>query len=76
MHYDPSGRPNSWASPEGAQAFSLWFLLLVLALITAVGYLVAYTRPDRAKPAIFLLYIAVGIVWLFLNGFVWFNLVG
>ena len=76
MHYDASGQPNSWASPDGARTFSLEFLVFVLVVVTGVGYLVAYMRPDRAKPAIILLYIAVGLVWAFLNGVVWFNLTG
>jgi uncharacterized membrane protein len=75
MHYDVAGRPNSWASPGDARAFSLEFLCFVLLVVTGVGYLVAYMRPDRAKPAIVLLYIAVSLVWISLNGFVWFNLV-
>jgi uncharacterized membrane protein len=76
MHYDTSGRPISWASPDGALTFSLGLLVFVLVVVTGVGYLVAYMRPDRAKPAIILLYIVLGLVWVFLNGFVWFNLAG
>src|SRR5664279_2450036 len=76
MHYDVSGRPNSWLSPDGARTFSLGFLLFMLLVFTAVGYLVAYTRPDRAKPAVLLLFIAMILVFAFINGFVWFNLVG
>ncbi len=76
MHYDASGRPNSWASPDGARTFSLGFLFFMLLVFTAVGYLVAYTRPDRAKPALILLFIAMGLVFVLMNGFVWFNLVG
>ena len=74
--YDVSGRPNSWASPDGARTFSLVFLFFMLLVFTAVGYLVAHSRPDRAKPAVILLFIAMGLVFVFMNGFVWFNLVG
>jgi uncharacterized membrane protein len=74
MHYDASGRPDSWASPDGARTFSLGFLAAVLVVVTAVGYLVAYQRPDRAKPALVLLYLVVGLLVAFLNGFVWVNL--
>jgi len=76
MHYDASGRPNSWASPEEARTFVLGFLTVMLVILTAIGYLVAYARPDRARSAVILLYIVVGLLWMLLNGFVWFNLVG
>ncbi len=76
MHYDVRGRPSSWASPNEARSFSLWFLVFVLVVVTGTGYLVAYMRSDRAKPAIVLLYLAVGLLWAVLNGFVWFNLTG
>ena len=76
MHYDTSGRPNRWASPEDARSFSLGFLFFMLLVFTAVGYLVAYMRPDRAKPAVILLFIVMGLVIVFMNGFVFFNLVG
>jgi len=76
MHHDASGRPNGWASPDGARMFSLGFLLALLLVLTAVGYLVATLRPDRAKPAVVLLYLVVGVVWACLNAFVWLNLAG
>ena len=76
MHYDVSGRPNSWASPDVARSFSLGFLFFMLLVFTAVGYLVAYKRPDRAKPAVILLFIVMFFVFVFMNGFVWLNLVG
>jgi len=75
MHFDASGRPNSWASPDGARTFSLGFLFFMLLAFTAVGYFVAYARPDRTKPAVILLFIAMGLVIAFMNGFVWFNMV-
>lgn len=74
MHTDVNGHPNSWASPDQARTFTLVFLAFVLAVVTAVGYLVAYSRPDRARPALVLLYIVVCLTWALLNGFVWFNL--
>ena len=74
MHYDASGRANSWASPNDALNFSLGFLLFILLVLTAVGYFVAYMRPDRTKPAVVLLVIVLVIVCAFLNGFVWFSL--
>lgn len=76
MHYDVSGRPTNWATPTEARAFSLWFLVFVLVVVTGTGYLVAYMRSDRTKPAIVFLYLAIGLVCAFLNGFVWFNLAG
>ena len=76
MHYDASGRPNRWASPDGARIFSLGFLFFILLVFTSVGYLVANTRPDRDRPAVIFLFIAMCLVFLFMNGFVWFNLVG
>ena len=30
MHYDVKGRPNSWASPDGARIFSLGFVSIVV----------------------------------------------
>jgi uncharacterized membrane protein len=76
MHYDGRGRPNSWATPAGARNFSLELLLVVLVLVTGVGYLVIGSRPDRARPGLVLLYLVVGLVAVILNGFVWFNLSG
>jgi uncharacterized membrane protein len=74
MHWDATGRPNSWASPDEARTFTLGFLAFVLVMVMAVGHLVAYSRPDRARPALILLYIAVCLICALLNGFVWFNL--
>ena len=74
MHYDAGGNPTAWASPQEARAFSLKVLLFVLVVVTAVGYAVVGSRPDRARPALVLLYIAVCLVWALLNGFVWLNL--
>jgi uncharacterized membrane protein len=74
MHYDAAGRPNSWASPDGARSFSLWFLGVILVVVTGVGFLVVSARPDRAGPALVLLYVVVGLVAVVLNGFVWLNL--
>ena len=73
-HTDVNGHPISWASPDQARTFTLEFLVFVLVVVTAVGYLVAYSRPDRARPALVLLYIVVCLTWALLNGFVWFNL--
>jgi uncharacterized membrane protein len=76
VHYDASGRANSWASPGEVRTLSLWVLVFVLAVVTGTGYLVAYLRSDRAKPALILIYLSVGLLWVALNGFVWFNLTG
>jgi len=76
MHYDPSGRPTSWASPYEAWTFSITFLFFMLLALSAVGVLVSAMRPDRAKPAVVLLGIVAGLVGAFLNGFVWFNIAG
>lgn len=76
MHYDINGRPTNWASPNELRSLSFWFLVFVLVVVTGTGYLVAYLRSDRAKPAIIPLYLAVGLIWAILNGFVWFNLKG
>jgi uncharacterized membrane protein len=75
MHYDASGHATSWATPQEARAFALKVLVFVLVVVTGVGYLVVNSRPDRARPALVVLYIAVLLVWAFLNGFVWFSLV-
>jgi uncharacterized membrane protein len=74
MHYDASGQAVSWATPQEARAFALKVLVFVLVVVTGVGYLVANSRPDRARPALAVLYVAVCLVWALLNGFVWFNL--
>ena len=74
MHYDASGQAVSWATPQEARAFALKVLVFVLVVVTGVGYLVANSRPDRARPALVVLYVAVCLVWALLNGFVWFNL--
>jgi len=74
MHYDASGQAVSWASPGEARSFALKTIAFVLVVVTATGHLVAGSRPDRAKPALALLYIVVCLVWTILNGFVWFNL--
>jgi hypothetical protein len=74
MHCDASGQAIHWASPGDARSFALKTLAFVLAVVTATGYLVIGSRPDRAKPALALLYIVVCLVWTILNGFVWFNM--
>ncbi len=74
VHYDAAGHATAWASPAEARAIALKVLVFVLVVVTAVGYLVVKSRPDRARPALVLLYIAVILVCALLNGFVWFNL--
>ena len=73
MHYDAGGNPTAWATPQEARAFALKVLVFVLLVVTGAGYLVVHSRPDRARPALVVLYIAVCLVWALLNGFLWFN---
>ena len=74
MHYDAGGQAVSWASPQEARAFALKALLFVLVVVTAVGHLVVRSRPDRARRALVVLYLAVFLVFALLNGFIWFSL--
>ena len=74
MNYDANGNTSAWASPLEAGAFALKVLVFVLVVVTGVGYLVVQSRPDRARHALVVIYIAVCLVWALLNGLIWFSL--
>ena len=49
--YDAAGREIAWALKPDALTLLLGILGFMLVVITAVGYLVAYQRPERARPS-------------------------
>jgi uncharacterized membrane protein len=75
VHYDAGGQPTHWASPHQVRTFALEVLVFVLVVVTAGGYLVAGTKPDRAGSSLVALYFVVGVVWLLLNGIAWSSFV-
>jgi len=51
--------------------FTLGVFAFMLAGFTAVGYLILFMRPDRALPALVVICLAMGIVFVVMNVSVW-----
>ncbi len=69
--YDAAGRAIAWASRPDALTLLLGILGFMLVLITAVGFLVGYQRPERVRPALVTFYVVIVVTWFFENRFVW-----
>ncbi len=69
--YDASDHAIAFASRGDALKILLGVLGFALVMITAIGYLIAYQRPERARVALVAMYVMIVVMWLVENRFVW-----
>lgn len=69
--YDMAGREIAWASRPDALTIFVGILGFMLLVMTAIGYLVAYQRPERARAALVTFYVVIVVTWFFENRFIW-----
>jgi hypothetical protein len=75
-HFDASGHPNGFTTPQGAFEFALLVTVFFLVVFTVALYAVRARKPDSSWPMLVVFYLVLGAFWGVSNWLVWRNLPG
>ena len=74
VHFNANGRPNGFASREGALQMGLGIMLVMLVVFTAISLMLHAFKPFAALVALVFSYVVLGFCWYGNYSIVAFNL--